>query len=62
MWREDGALVPFRLIFAVQHEPGPKLCMLGLMPREDDYDESSDFGQRVRSQYEHFGVRHISRA
>jgi hypothetical protein len=59
MWREDGSLLPVRLIFAVNHAPNAKLCLLGLMPRDEDYEKTSDFGRRLLDDYEHFGVRRI---
>ncbi len=62
MWHEDGNLLPYRLIYAVHHHQAcPMICILGLMPREDDYEQTSDFGKRVRSDYDHFGVGRIPR-
>lgn len=57
MWRRDGLLVPWRLIYAVHHKPGvTNLRILGLMPRSDNYEISSDFGRRVHADYDNNGI------
>jgi len=60
MWRTDGALVPFRLIYAVDHTPQSRsVWVLGLMERAENYDEHSDFAQRVCRDYERFGIPRV---
>ena len=57
MWRADGALVPFRLIYAVNHtNPQQAVWMLGLMKRDDNYDENSEFATRIRRDYDGYGI------
>lgn len=57
MWRADGALVPFRLIYAVDHRPENRcVWVLGLMERAENYAESSDFAKRVRDDYDRFDI------
>lgn len=53
MWRTDGALLPVRLIYAVNHQPAQQaIWILGLMPRGDEYDEHSEFANRIRRDYD----------
>ncbi|GAB3357980.1 MULTISPECIES: hypothetical protein [Giesbergeria] len=60
MWRQDGVLLPVRLIYAVHHvAPNPSIWIMGLMHRSDDYDEHSEFAQRVRSDYDRYGIARI---
>lgn len=62
IWDEDGSLVAYRILYAVHHKlPNPKILILGLMPRSDDYDNTSDFGQRVRRDYDNFGIDYLGR-
>ncbi len=57
MWRADGALLPVRLIYAVNHQPAQQaVWVLGLMPRGDDYDEHSEFAVRIRRDYDDHGI------
>ncbi len=57
MWRADGALLPVRLIYAVNHQPAQQaVWVLGLMPRGDDYDEHSEFADRIRRDYDDHGI------
>jgi hypothetical protein len=57
MWRADGALLPVRLIYAVNHmQPLQAVWVLGLMQRSDDYDEHSEFAERIRHDYDRFGI------
>lgn len=62
IWRKDGSLLPVRLIYAVHHlAPDPSLWVMGLMHRSDDYDEHSEFAQRVRADYDRHGIARIPR-
>lgn len=62
MWRADGALIPVRLIYGVDHRPDHCcIWVLGLMERAENYDQNSHFAQRVRRDYEHFGIPRIRR-
>jgi hypothetical protein len=57
MWRADGVLVPVRLIYAVNHmQPKQSIWILGLMPRSDEYDENSEFAERIRRDYDRYGI------
>jgi hypothetical protein len=57
MWRADGALLPVRLIYAVNHQPSQQaVWVLGLMPRGDNYDEHSEFAERIRRDYDDHGI------
>lgn len=57
IWTGDGQLLTHRLIYAIHHGPiRPRIRFLGLMPRQDDYDPQSDFGQRVRKDYVDSGI------
>jgi hypothetical protein len=56
-WRADGELRPVRLIYAVNHmQPLKALWVLDLMQRSDDYDEHSEFAERIRHDYDCFGI------
>lgn len=60
MWRQDGALLPVRLIYAVHHiTPNQAIWIMGLMHRSDDYDEYSEFAKRVRSDYDRYDIARI---
>lgn len=57
MWRADGTLIPFRLIYAVNHtHPQQAVWMLSLMKRDDNYDENSEFATRIRRDYDGYGI------
>lgn len=57
MWHQGGALLPVRLIYAVHHlSPDQSVWIMGLMHRSDNYDEHSEFAQRVRSDYDRYGL------
>ena len=59
MWHPDGALLPVRLIYAVNHQPAQQaIWILGLMPRGDEYDEQSEFAKRIRRDYDDHGIPH----
>lgn len=61
-WRRDGALVPWRVIYGIHHALNhTKVRILGLMPRSDDYEPTSDFGQRVHADYDNFGIPRVPR-
>ena len=62
MWRRDGALVPWRVIYGIHHALNrTTVRILGLMPRSDDYDPTSNFGQRVHADYDNFGISRVPR-
>ncbi len=57
-WRRDGALVPWRVFYAVHHRTAKdvEIRILGLMERVDDYEPTSDFCQRVHADYDRHGI------
>ena len=66
LWADDGSLLGFRLIYAVDHSPSfPRILFLGCMPRNpsenDDYQLDSTFGRRIKDDYENCGVPRIPR-
>lgn len=61
LWDDDGALVSRRVIYAVDHSPNNRrLVILGLMPRDVDYDFDSSFGQRILNDYERRNVPRVA--
>ena len=51
-WADDGELINHRIIYAVDERPqSRRIVILGLMPREDNYEQDSDFGRRVLAAY-----------
>lgn len=63
LWATDGELLPFRIIYAVDHrQMSPRICFLGVMAREIDYDIDSDFGRRIQDDYDDLGVPELPRA
>lgn len=55
VWADDGQLLNLRVIFAVDESAHcRRLLILGLMPRGDDYDKQSVFGQRIVRDYDRF--------
>jgi hypothetical protein len=66
LWDRDGALVGARLLYAVDHSAvNARVVLMGVMPRNDaadeDYDLESDYGQRIRGDYETLGIPPIPR-
>lgn len=55
LWDDYGALVAWRLIFAVDESPASRrLLILAVMNRDIDYEEHSDFGKRLELDYTRF--------
>lgn len=62
LWRPDGTVLPFRLIYALQHHGRQcKIVFLGLMPRGNNYEFSSQFGRSVCERYDDLGVPKVPR-
>lgn len=60
MWRKDGQLLPARLIYAVKHGVRDTyVWVLGLMDRGDEYEPTSSFGQRLRTDYDSYGIPRV---
>jgi hypothetical protein len=61
-WRRDGALVPWRVIYAIHHGALTTIVrILGLMERSDEYKPNSDFGRRVHADYDGNGIPRVPR-
>ena len=51
-----------RVIYGVDHAPdNRRICILGVMKRDDDYDCSSPFGLRIRAAYDARGLPRLDR-
>lgn len=60
LWLSSGQLVPWRVLYAVDYRSRPqRICILGLMPRDDDYDLASDFWRRIFADYDLHNVPRI---
>lgn len=59
LWTDTGRLLPFRVLYAVDHTPhDARIVFLALMPREDDYEMDGEFWRRVFADYDEFGIAH----
>lgn len=62
LWRPDGTVLPFRLMYALHHHGHQcKIVFLGLMHRGTDYEYASQFGICIRQRYDDLGIPHVPR-
>jgi hypothetical protein len=53
IWASDGHLLSVRVVYGVDHRlPRPRLVILGVMPRSEDYLLDSPYGLRLKRDYE----------
>jgi hypothetical protein len=66
LWSTDGTLVGARLLYSVDHRAlSARVVLMGIMPRneavDEDYDLASDYGKRIKDDYEILGIPPIPR-
>jgi hypothetical protein len=54
-WMSDGRLSMYRMIYALDHHD-PRIVILGVMPRADEYSTTSAYGLRLKHDYEQLDV------
>jgi hypothetical protein len=60
--RPDGtARSPYRLLYAIQHNPVAQVTLLGLMPRGVNYEVDDPFVARCLATYNHLGISRLPR-
>nr|WP_316644194.1 hypothetical protein [uncultured Roseateles sp.] len=60
VWHRDGGLPAFRVLYGVDHSThSRRIVILGVMGRSVDYEIDSEFGERIREDYENIGIPRI---
>lgn len=63
IWAADGNLLNVRVVYGVDHRlPRPRLVVLGVMPRSEDYQLDTPYGLRIQRDYENHHLPTIRRA